>query len=182
MDQKSKNRVLTWLVILLLIANATSIAMFWLGNKKQQPTVQNDGTPATFLINALTLNTQQQQQLEVFRQEHKDAVEPLREQLKVAKKKLFNLLKQTIVTDSAKQIATKNISAITQQIDVVTFDHFKKARAICTPEQQKKFDEIIEEVTNIITNPRPPRRENDSEGDRPPHDKPDGDRPPPPRN
>ena len=35
MEHNKKNKLLTWLVLLLLIANAGSIAMFWLDKEKQ---------------------------------------------------------------------------------------------------------------------------------------------------
>ena len=43
MNTVAKNKLLTWLVILLLVANAASIAMFWLSRGKNPPPPK--GTP-----------------------------------------------------------------------------------------------------------------------------------------
>jgi hypothetical protein len=166
----TKNKLLTGLVLLLLVANVVTITLFWVG-KARQP-FQQRGTPAEYLIKELTLNEQQQLQLELLRKEHRNAVEPLRQEVKEAKKSFFDLLKQKPLSDSVLQIAIKHISALTEQLDLITFHHFQKVRAICTTEQQKRFDEILGEVTRMINQPRPPMG--------PPAGGPDGNMPPPP--
>jgi periplasmic protein CpxP/Spy len=177
MNATAKNKLLVWLVVLLLIANAASITMFWLGKKKQPPTPK--GAPNEFLIKELQLDTKQQEQIDVLIKEHRQAAEQLRRKTREAKESFFDLLKQTNITDSAKQAAVKAISANTEELDLLTLAHFQKIRTLCTPEQQTKFDEIIHQVTNMMGQPRPPMGPgNDRQG--PPPGGPDGDRPPPP--
>jgi periplasmic protein CpxP/Spy len=178
MNTAAKNKLLIWLVALLLVANAASIAMFWLGKKKLPP--QPKGPPNEFLVKELKLDEKQQAQLDVLVKEHRQAAEQLRRKTREAKESFFDLLKQTNVTDSAKQAAAKSVSAITEELDLLTLNHFQKLRAICTPEQQKKFDEIIHEVTSMMGQPRPPMGPgNGPLGPRP--GGPGGDRPPPPK-
>jgi len=181
MDHNRKYKLFTSLVLILLIANAISIGMFWVVNKKQtKPGTKFDGTPATFMIIKLNFDEEQQEKLEILRVEHGYIIEPLHKQLRNERQILYNLLKQKTVSDSAKKTAIKNIAAITQQIDDVTFEHFRKIRAICTPEQQIKFDEIIEEVVSIINNPRPKKPKRESEPNRPTRNNDDDNRPPGP--
>ena len=173
MNQGIKNKLLTGLVLLLLVANAATIAVFWFGRKQGPP--QPKGTPKDFLINELKLEKKQQEQLEALVKEHRQAVEQLREKVKEAKDKFFDLLKQPDVADSVKKTAATAVSKFTEQIDLLTLNHFQKLRALCSPEQQKKFDEIIHEVTSMMGAPRPPPGPGGPQG--PP---PGGDRPPPP--
>ena len=176
MNATAKNKLLVWLVALLLVANVTSIAMFWLGKKKQPPPTK--GAPNEFLIKELKLDTKQQEQLEVLVKEHRVAAQQLRRKTKEAKESFFDLLKQTNITDSAKQTAAKAVSVSTEELDLLTLNHFQKIRALCTPEQQKKFDEIIHQVIAMMGQPRPPKGPgNERKG--PPPGGPDGDRPPP---
>ena len=165
------------MVVLLLVANAATIAMFWLGKKKQP--LQPKGAPKEFLIKELKLDTRQQEQLQVLVKEHRQAAEQLRKKTREAKESFFDLLKQANVTDSTKQEAAKAVSISTEALDLLTLNHFQKIRALCTAEQQTKFDEIIHQVTAMMGQPRPQMGPgNDRKG--PPPDGPDGDRPPPP--
>ena len=174
MNASAKNKLLFWLVVLLLVANVATIAMFWLGKRKQPP--QPQGSPNSFLIKELKLDTKQQEQLTVLVKEHREAAELMRQKTREAKESFFDLLKQSNVTDSEKQAAAKAVSVSTEELDLLTLAHFQKIRTLCTPEQQKKFDEIIHQVTSMMGQPRPPL----GPGNGPPGG-PDGERPPPPQ-
>lgn len=176
MNAKAKNKLLTWLVVLFLVANAATITMFWLGKKKQPH--QPQGAPNEFLIKELKLDTKQQEQLDVLVKEHRQTAKQLREKTRKAKEAFFDLLKQQNVTDSVKQTTAKAVSESTEELDLLTLSHFQKVRALCTPEQQKKFDEIIHQVTSMMSQPRPPMGPGNDRQGRPPGG-PDGDRPPP---
>ncbi len=178
MNSGTKNKLLIWLVILLLLANAATITMFWLGRAKHPP--QPKGSPKDFLITELKLDAKQQEQLEVLVKEHRQAAEELRGKTKEAKEAFFGLLKQTNVTDSTKQAAAKAVSVTTEELDLLTLDHFQKIRALCNAEQQQKFDKIIGQVTMMMGQPRPPGGSGGRPDGPPPPGGPDGDEPPPP--
>lgn len=174
-----KNKLLLWLVALLLIANAVTIAFFWLGRGHRPP--QLKGSPQEFLSKELSLDTQQQTQLEELVKEHRSAAERIRPKIREAKETLFELIKQPGVTDSAKQAAAKAVSIQTEALDLLAFNHFQKIRALCTAEQQKKFDAIIQDVIRMIGQQRPPMGpRNGMQGPPPPPGEgPEGNRPPP---
>ena len=177
MNPLAKNKLLVWLVVLLLVANVATITMFWLNKKSNQPTKPN-GAPKEFLIKELKLDTKQQEQLEVLVKEHRAAAQQLRRKTREAKESFFDLLKQANVTDSAKQAAAKAVSVITEELDLLTLNHFQKIRSLCAPEQQTKFDEILHQVTSMMGSQRPPMGPgNDLHG--PPPVGSDGDKPPP---
>lgn len=175
MDPVSKNKLLTWLVLLLIVANAITIIMFWV-NKKQSP--PPNPAPNEFLIKELRLDKFQQEQLDILVKEHRGQVQAIRGKLREAKDKLFSIVKIPETSDSVKHAAAADISKLTEEIDLLTLAHFQKVRKICTPEQQKKFDELIGEVTAMMA-PRPPKR---PPGGGPPHEGPGKDGPPPPEN
>ncbi len=172
MNHGTKNKLLTWLVVVLLVANAATIAMFWLGKRKPPPP---QGAPNEFLIKELKLDNKQQEQLDVLVKQHRQVAEQIRKQIRTAKDSLFDLVKNPGATDSAKQMAAAACSKLTEQLDVLTVNHFQKVRALCNAEQQKKFDGIIRDITRMMAQPQPPGR---PPGPHPP-DGPEGDRPPP---
>ncbi|MDZ4796241.1 MAG: Spy/CpxP family protein refolding chaperone [Bacteroidota bacterium] len=180
MNHAAKNKALTWLVVLLLIANAATITMFWLGKPKQR--VEPKKQPKDFLIKELKLDTSQQIQLEVLVKEHRAAVNKLRKKVKEAKSNFFDLLKEQNVSDSTKKNAAAAVSIITEDIDLLTLNHFQKVRSLCNPEQQKKFDEIIQQVTGMMGQQGPPKGPGGPGNDRPPPpDGEHGDKPTPPK-
>jgi len=186
MENTTKNKLLTWLVVLLLVANTASISMFWMGKEKTaapRQEQQQREKAAEFLIRELQLDAKQQEQLEVLRAAHRDAAVVLRKQLRETKEMFFALIKQPGITDSMKLAAAKPVSNITEKLDLLALNHFIKVRAICNEEQQKKFDKIIEQVTEMISkagepppgegyrpprNNRPPRPTDDDNVDRRP--------------
>ena len=178
MNYVAKNKVLTWLVVLLMLFNTASIAMFWLGRTKprraSEETEQPRGKPQDFLVKELNLDTVQQVQLEILTNEHRVAIKEFHEAIKDAKQNFFNLLKEQNTPDSIKQTAAAGISRITEKIDLLTFAHFKKVRALCNVEQQKKFDKIIQQIIEMMGEQRRVGGPN-----RPPPDDPNGDNHPP---
>jgi hypothetical protein len=154
MQTISKNKLLTWLVILLLIVNSVSIAMFWIGNKKQEPAAPEP--PQEFLVQQLQLDAPQLKVLDKLAAQHRQDADELRMKIREAKEYLFGLLKQPAVPDSLKKAAAEKVCEYTEALDLSTFNHFQQVRALCTPDQQKKFDSIIQEVTSLIGPPRPP--------------------------
>lgn len=175
----TKNKLLVWLVALLLVANASTIAFFWINRGHRPP--QPKGAPQEFLSKELGLDTKQQAELEVLVKEHRSAAEQIRPKIREAKEALFELIKQPGTTDSAKQAAARAVSIQAEALDLLTFNHFQKIRNLCTPEQQKKFDAIIQDVIRMIGQQRPPMGpRNGMQGPPPPGEGPEGNRPPPP--
>lgn len=154
MDKLSKSRMFTWLLVLLLLANAVTLMFFWIG-RPSEPV--NKGNPKDFLVKELNFDERQQEQFEELRQDHRRKTEALREKVKAAKDDMFELIKEPAVADSTKQLAARRVSLLTEEIDVNTLNHFQQVRALCNAEQQQKFDGIIHQLTRMMGNQRPGR-------------------------
>ena len=153
MNPNTKNNLLTWLVVILILANLAVITLFWMAHHRRQQRAV--GTPQEFLVKQLGLNEKQQQQLHQLASEHHMQSEKIRGKIKDARDHFFDLLKQSNVTDSAKLEAAAPVADNLKQLDLLTFEHFRQVRMLCTPDQQKKFDEIINEVLQMIGGPPP---------------------------
>ena len=110
-------------------------------------------------------------------EEHQRGVRPVRGEIKTAKANLFSLLSQPNVSEVEKIEAAKKVSIATEKLDLFTFNHFAKLRAICNPSQQQKFDDIIKQVMQMMGEQHPNGR-GPNQG--PPHHRPEGELPPPP--
>jgi protein CpxP len=152
MQPRNTNRILIWLIIILLVADAATVAYFWLGNSKGRPSQES---PKEFIIRELSMDANQQKQYSDLVTEHRASVDSLRQALRTAKDSFFELIKEPAVTDSAKQAAVSVIGRITESIDLRTLEHFQKVRMLCRPEQQEKFDRIIHQVMGMMGPPPP---------------------------
>lgn len=170
-DIEKTVRTLKWMVILLAVLNIGLIGFMWMhkgrGEHAGPPKTERRGhAPGARIIRDLNLNEKQIAQFEKLKQEHHEAVMKLQESSRTLRDSLFERLKSVPNAADVSALAD-SIAAKQKAIELVTFDHFSKLRALCGTEQQKKFDGIIDDVLHSLMGPpRPPR---------PPHG------PPPPR-
>ena len=165
MKQISNNRWLTIISIILLVANAVTLTLLWSGRPKHPPHEEAGVTPPPggqafeFITRELKLTQAQQDSYKILREEHQAAQRVLQDSIRLSKDNFFELLQSPGVSDSVLETASKKALVYQQQLDLLTFRHFQKVRALCTPEQQKRFDEIIKQVLLQMSGPRmhPPR-------------------------
>ncbi len=171
----TKNKILWLIILLLLAANTVTLVLFWTG--RNQPPQQGQGPRllAEFLTKELQLDSGQQRQYQQLIQAHRSAAAPLRQRITDLKDSLFLLLKQGNPSDTAKAAATAKIAATTQQLERLHIDHFQQVRAICTPAQQQKFDNLLHDIVRRLSMPPPGRP---GRNGRPPMGPPPGERPP----
>lgn len=158
-----KTKLLLTLVVLLTILNVTTLASIWrlvdLRSLSIMPPPH--GGPKDFIISKLDLDEEQQKVFEGLRQEHFQEMKILQENIRAEKDAMYDLLKSNQPDTVASYQHIARIMQNEERLERITFDHFRKVRVICTPEQQQHFDVIIDEVMHMIM--RPPRPENHRE-------------------
>lgn len=183
-----KNKLITYLVILLLVANSIAMAMYWWQQYSNSPlgtnAKDNQGASA-FLKEKLGFDSTQLIAFEALQQNHRQAIRSLKDSMHLAKDQFFGLLEKDSVTeqelvDRASLAANKQI-----QLDRITFEFFKSVQALCRPDQKIIFREIIQEALRIMGRPAPPPGGRGPRGPRgqgpndgPPNDGPPQDGPP----
>ena len=187
MTNSTNNRWLTIVTLFLLTANMVTLALLWThhrGNDKGDDKLPPpNGQVFQFITNELKLDSLQQQAYSKLREEHQAGLRPIQDSIRKTKDAFFALLQQPNVDDATLQAAAKKTSDTEQQLEMLTFRHFQKLRAICNADQQKKFDTIIQDVLRRMgpgknrQGPPPPRQEGPGRIP-PPHPGDDG--PPPP--
>lgn len=146
-------KLLSWLVITLLLINAVTLVLFWLGKPKGPEGPK--GKPQDFLIEQLHFNGKQKAAFLVLAEEHRDKTEELRDKIKAKKDAFFDLVKLENVNDSTKRIAAKEASVLIEELDLFTLEHFRQIRALCDPTQKELFDKVIKEMIGMMGAPRP---------------------------
>ncbi len=196
MNYFNKNKWWLIAVIVLMAINTATLTIFWLERKGQGLLLggKPKGAEAqTFLVKELVLDSAQQVQYLELVKAHRKSTNDIKRELKNAKDAFFSLLGDSTASEVTIKQAADNTSTVEIQLDLLTFNHFKQIRSICTPTQQAKFDSIIKTAVRMM-GPNQQRRQGpprgmhqgerpngsqleDSEG----RQSPDGNRPPPNR-
>ena len=189
MITNNKSKFFNILIVVLLLLNTVTVCFLLLRNDKHkhQPPHQQGGA-FNFLVKELKLDSSQIKQYQSLRDNHKNKVDSIKEEIRDSKDSLFNLLKINNSNDSNVQQKLSIIALHERNLNTLTFNHFKLLRNICNTQQQIKFDEVIATAIKMsapqhqeppphhhLKNGRPP---GDEERDGRPED---DNRPPPPR-
>lgn len=145
-----RNKITTWLIAILIVANIVTLVFFWIGHFRNQ----RNNSPKEFLAKKLNFSDSQKDAYFDLAKEHNESANKLREQIKINKDNLFKLLQSDQVTDSLRDNAALQISLSIQSLDILTFEHFKKVRTLCTPAQKPKFDELVQKMVSSVNSPQ----------------------------
>jgi protein CpxP len=118
----------------------------------------HDRPPMVFdyLVKELRMTPEQVKQYEPLRDEHHNTVEGLRAENRVLRDKMWNIAAGGKQDSTAIGQLADSIGVNERKIEWITFTHFQEVRALCTPEQQRKFDALIHEVMQMMAPPPPP--------------------------
>lgn len=165
MNNITHNRWISVIVLLLLTANIITLALLWTSKRTgvehimpqvPPPPLQQGGQVFEFLSRELKLDSAQQEAYRKLRDEHQLQVRPLQDSIGRSKDSFFALLQKEHVTDAEIAAYNKRTGDLEQQRDLFTFRHFQKLRAICSKEQQVKFDSIIQQALRQLAGPGRP--------------------------
>jgi protein CpxP len=148
----TSKKAITFLIIALFTLNLVTLGYLWLGrNHHGDHGPGHEGGPGAFLIRELQLNEEQKEVFEKLKHEHHHLVMQIQDSMHLLREPYFNELNNADLhkADSLERLIGQKQASI----EHITFDHFRKVRAICNPEQQKKFDQIIQEALRMMAPP-----------------------------
>jgi hypothetical protein len=148
-----KNKLLTWSIVLLVLANLLTIGFYWAGRIH----LMNEGSPKDFLASQLNFDENQKKQYFDLAKEHHENAQKIREKIKVSKDAFFDLLQKENISDSTKTAAARVVSLHLEELDLYTLEHFKKVRALCNREQKEIFVSVIHQITGVVSEPSQPK-------------------------
>lgn len=187
MNNLTKRNLFYGLFGLLLLANIATLILFWLG--RQKPPRRHDLSAKEFLIRELRFDSVQSMEFMALAEVHSRRADSLRLEIRRSKEAMYGLLSRELSGDSLIRAAVHSVAMLTEALDLHNMDHFRQVRAICSREQQVRFDRILFEVVMMITgggrgpgpgHPRPHGGVPDEGRGGPPPGMPDGGHLPPP--
>jgi hypothetical protein len=156
MNSSSRSRRLVVIIVILLITNLAILAFFlWPRFKhSKQPDENRQGYGmAETLKKEVGLDSQQVKELETLRGAHRKKMQPLFKELQDAKSQFYALLKKPETPDSVIIQAADLIGQKQEQVDIQVFQHFKNSRSVLRPDQQPKYDSLIQVILKKMSGP-----------------------------
>ncbi|MEO5563548.1 MAG: hypothetical protein ABIR18_08935 [Chitinophagaceae bacterium] len=150
------NKALVFVIAVLLLSN---IAMLYFFLKKEKC---NEGNKkpvgareymAEKLKNEVGFTDSQIAKYKELSGKHKESMRPLFEEIGLAKDSLYKLLLQE-PSDSTINHYLEMIGEKQEAIDKRIFNHFLTLKHICTPDQETKYDSVIQRAIKGMINPR----------------------------
>lgn len=144
MKSIKRNKILFWMFIILMLINIITLVIFGAGKINKAP------IPKNIMAKELKLNEQQKKQLYLMIDEHRKESMILRGKIRIAKKEMFDLAKNPLVSEREKRLAVDKASKCIADLDMLTLNHFQQIRSICNESQKKLFDELLKKMAMTI--------------------------------
>jgi periplasmic protein CpxP/Spy len=154
MDYFTKNRLLFWCVILLMLLNLATLTTFWIKRPLpaplRGPVNRHDGQK--IMEERLHLSDEQARQVERIRNEHFVRTDNLLDDMQTIRLDIINEIfasepNKTKVAQLITELETKQT-----QFNTCLFRHFAELKQVCTPAQT---DELKRMLIKLTENPPP---------------------------
>ena len=140
-------------IILLLLLNGGVLGYLWLNNDRQHSGPPHGGPrmgPDRIIIERIGLDERQQETFRGLKDEHHQQTLDIQANEAKLHTQLFDLLKQAQLDTVAKMSILAQLKSNDSLKEEITFEHFRKLRAILTPDQQPKLDELVAELATRV--------------------------------
>jgi thiamine biosynthesis lipoprotein ApbE len=138
------NRVLLVIIAVLLLTNVGMLLYFTgSGKKEEKKTLSRAERAAEMMRKDVGFTNDQVEEYKQLRQRRDDEMKDLNANLRAERAKLMELLRQQDVPDSVVMNVARAIGEKTVPVEIAFYQHFKRVKQICTPEQQPRYDSML---------------------------------------
>jgi periplasmic protein CpxP/Spy len=138
-------------IVLLLILNFGILGFMWLHHGPGPGPMP--GRPDRLIFEKLHLDAPQKDKFETLKHEHHSQMVSIQEAEGKLHRELFELLKKEPVDSNQRNILLLELQNNDMQKELVTFEHFRKLRAILHPGQMNDFDDFVAELSRHLLAP-----------------------------
>lgn len=151
----SKSRSLIFIITILLLTNIAVLGYFLWFKKPYKHDNREKGHNGitTALQNEVGFNEQQVAQYRELKEKQWATIRPMFDNMCKAKDNLFRLLSDENANDSIINKTADVIASQQKAVDIQVFNHFKKIRSLCTPEQRPKYDSLVQRILKKMGKP-----------------------------
>ena len=158
MDIFSKQRMIVWAIIVLVILNLGTLATLWINHFQRiaPPPRSGFGPPKqarTFLTRELAFTEDQKEQLKTLQTRQMAQMDALQHDIDDLKRRMMDeLLTSSAETGTIDDLAGE-IGEIEAKKSRLVYTHLEEIRDLCTPQQRKRYNGIIQEILQIMKPP-----------------------------
>ena len=150
----NKTKVLSFLVIVLVALNITSLMVFVLNKAHHPPHQSIEKGPKNIIIKKLHFNKKQVIAYEGLIKEHRLKIESIDNKIKSLKTELYLLLKEDNHEKSKDLI--NQINSLQKEIENHHYQHFIAIKKLCKDEQIQHFNNLTNELAKLFSpHPKP---------------------------
>lgn len=155
----SRIKILLFLIGILLVTNLVLLIFFVLnkdddrGDRNKRSHTDRSTMMRTYLKDSVGFSEQQLARFDQIREKNKEDMKPLFEEMRQSKLAFYNLVKQPGTPDSVTQAAANLMAEKQKAVDMAFYNYFETIRALCTPEQQAKYDTLLQQILRRMISP-----------------------------
>lgn len=127
--------------------------------RKQRPPSKKSSL-AKEIVTALDFNEEQFKQFEQLAQKHREQILVIKKQEEGLMNQYFGTLSDSAASNIPPTELSAEISSLLEEKLLITYQHFEAVRAMCSEDQLKQFDRLIEMMMKVLitgnTQPQPP--------------------------
>ena len=176
MDYFSKQKVIVWSIVVLVILNLGTLATLWIGHFQgsEKRISQGRGVPdhvSNFLSRELNFDADQKKEFKILQSRQVAQMDTFQKEVNTCKRQMMDeLLKASPDSARVKELAAEVGDKEALKARLV-FKHLEEIKSICRANQKERFDSIISDLLAVMKPPNHPGQPG-TRGDGPP--------PPPP--
>ncbi len=149
------NKSTIYILIIVLLVVCNGILGFLLFSKPAPPAPPEQPyhkPPREVVAEKLNFSEEQIQAYDKLIEEHKSKVKAIDMELHLLKKSLFTSILQENTELLAEEVASQ-IANMQKKIELLHVQHLLDVKALCNPDQQAGFEEVIKEFPKIFGPP-----------------------------
>ena len=160
METKSRNRILYLLLAGLVIINLVTLGFLWMYKFKEHRQMLQPPPPPPagkiLLEQELRFSKEQAEKFDKLKIEHSTSARKLVDEIGMLKENLFETIKNYSGDDSKALKIAEEIGNKQEELDLITYNHFKDIRNLCDEKQRERFDLILKDISKMIGPQNPP--------------------------
>lgn len=147
-NNRSKNKVLVFIILLLLITNFAVLGYFLFFRTGKAPEKNKFRDFTAVLQKEVGFNDQQVAQFNELKKGHwQQALDKMQEIIQI-KNTIFELSKQDNTPDSIIERLADSIGTLQREVEINVYKHVVATRKICTADQVPAYDSLIKRIIN----------------------------------
>lgn len=156
----SKQKVIAWSIVILIILNLGTLATLWINHfrRPEGRPPSGGGPPAharAFLSRELVFDGDQKEALERLQTHQVAQMDAFQKEIDKTKREMMDeLIKTDPDTAQVAELAGK-VGEKEAQKARLTFSHLEEIKTLCRPDQKERFDTLVRELLEIMKPPGP---------------------------